>query len=1082
MNEDRRWMVRLGTRLSGLMLVLVSCAAESEPQIEAVDRITERRAQGAVGSIGQAASGIASPTTACDGSTLRPCDPGETGPTCSWACFQGETDCGFSQVCHADGRVAGLSTSRAFMFALNPTDNDRAAQSAFINWILGHPGDLGLASGLQVGDLGLRSDSPFRNQHDWLTFFRFRQEYRGYPVHGPDGVVLLETHPQGAVSLSGSIVDGRPTYDGLSSSSTAFDAEYAARMHVAAETGIPANELVAHSAARVAVPEWERICWRVLVHHGGIPRGMVLLGTDPPAGAPLLPLLDYDSMLHEALTDIVPIELIGQDPETVTDHLVLDANSGFTGLLLDELSTGAPLVGSTVEPPGPPTGAPPQLATERVVVLDLMGNVPQDDPTVGVAKFPDFVRITDGNGEFHGAVGTHAFNAQRAYWIVQSAYDFVHGYMAGRWDSARPAFGGPSFMPPGAFLPRIFVAYRGYSAICTDGSGCATMVHPTSMALEMGWPSSELTQLAPGFPLPQDAEVIGTIALSENGLAAATILHEIGHILDFFLGAGKADVQKCLAPCTDTKCDENTPDEARALTETIAQLWTVLLVRHLYPIDYEDACPLIGYLFPIPTSSARVHGPSCMTSENEVRLMVRPDKPECPTPSRCDKPSGDMQHFCDKSQGYRVASLMQAFWELANGRHCDPEPPFECDALPVWPPNCDEDPQVECATPLDLLVPAYAYALRLRPATYRQLVDDFVRFVGCNYGDAVFYEVNAVLCHHGATDCTAKPPVDCADCGNGIREGGEECDGQDWIPHASCETLGFDGGMIVCDECKIDNSGCYFDPVVSTGVSVGTGADDTGGTGVSAGDDGGSGDGGGCGCRTNRGPITHLGCLLALLGVRRRRTRAHAAAWAMALVAACGDDSARIDSGSTGPSSSASEETASTTEVASLPPEAWVGFYRNAMRYEGEPESFPFAVAWRELEIRDDGTCRSAQRTCIDGEVVYQEYECVFHDGFVRMRNFDGSPVTGEGHIYFDFHFTSECGVLHEHWIYDPEDDYPPPRITPWLRGRLCVVEACPDDVFEQDLPTLETPWVYDLCPGEFYDCPCVETDTPCGG
>jgi hypothetical protein len=49
-------------------------------------------------------------------------------------------------------------------------------------------------------------------------------------------------------------------------------------------------------------------------------------------------------------------------------------------------------------------------------------------------------------------------------------------------------------------------------------------------------------------------------------------------------------------------------------------------------------------------------------------------------------------------------------------------------------------------------------------------------------------------------------------CGNGIREGSEECDGSDF-GGSSCQSRGYDGGFLACSSsCLVDTSSCTSDP------------------------------------------------------------------------------------------------------------------------------------------------------------------------------------------------------------------------------------------------------------------------------
>jgi hypothetical protein len=63
-------------------------------------------------------------------------------------------------------------------------------------------------------------------------------------------------------------------------------------------------------------------------------------------------------------------------------------------------------------------------------------------------------------------------------------------------------------------------------------------------------------------------------------------------------------------------------------------------------------------------------------------------------------------------------------------------------------------------------------------------------------------------------DCTALVTTQCQPlptCGDGVRNGGEQCDAND-LGGTTCVTLGFDLGMVDCTAgCTIDSSGCMDD-------------------------------------------------------------------------------------------------------------------------------------------------------------------------------------------------------------------------------------------------------------------------------
>lgn len=59
--------------------------------------------------------------------------------------------------------------------------------------------------------------------------------------------------------------------------------------------------------------------------------------------------------------------------------------------------------------------------------------------------------------------------------------------------------------------------------------------------------------------------------------------------------------------------------------------------------------------------------------------------------------------------------------------------------------------------------------------------------------------------------CAGRPALPPAQCGNNKAEHGEECDGTD-LNNQTCQTQGFSGGTLKCNNCKLDTSACTGTP------------------------------------------------------------------------------------------------------------------------------------------------------------------------------------------------------------------------------------------------------------------------------
>jgi hypothetical protein len=70
-------------------------------------------------------------------------------------------------------------------------------------------------------------------------------------------------------------------------------------------------------------------------------------------------------------------------------------------------------------------------------------------------------------------------------------------------------------------------------------------------------------------------------------------------------------------------------------------------------------------------------------------------------------------------------------------------------------------------------------------------------------------------------DADRQPAVDGYYCGDGRADDdiGEDCEGDNLLFNATCQTLGYTGGTLTCgDDCQFDPSGCYGKAVCGNGL------------------------------------------------------------------------------------------------------------------------------------------------------------------------------------------------------------------------------------------------------------------------
>jgi MYXO-CTERM domain-containing protein len=861
-----------------------------------VDSLKEMAPSGRVGDV-PALMGATTAVRPCGGAPMPACNGPLTGVSCTLPCLDSSgsdaTACGVDAYCHSDGTVYGLSTRNAVLWHGSPADGDAEIQAAFEAWITGHEAELGLDDGLEPDDLALTRARDFRSSMGSLRLFRFTQAHRGFPVLAPDGIVTLVYGPQGAISITGAIIDGRTPYANEDVQVSEAEAVRAMLWHARRQPGIGVGELEVVHVNRVAVPAAQAIAWVGVVQRpGGAPLARVVVDADPVFTGPLPALWDYRDVAAPGLTNTQPVQVHTVDPAGAPAVLTYSNEN--------TLTTGAPLLGSVDD-----VSLEIQLATEAVVVLDLQG---QSGGRVDLFGR----RVTSPTGDFLAAGGAE-LAAQVAYHLFQGWYDFVDGRLtdpafgAKRWDSATEVSTNgvrTSDTPAGTFAPRVLAFVNTTSQDCpVQGVACATAVGYAPMSAQViAFP--ELLHVPTGATQP---EALGLMTLPGAGIHPVTFAHELGHIVDLFAGAGiTLDLAPaCVGPCV-LECIEDTTDEAPPLSESIAQLLALAFLLQSFDGVTFDYCPIVDL---VSRNGSKPWTPgSCIPSGEDISLLERPgacakgpdycDKPQAPAirreccfddedltdctihiPDGCEVgaagPTGGTgtgtarpmpTGFCDPGPGYRTNSLFQAFWQLLEGQRCEPTPPFACVSV-EWPPG---------VSPLEAATDALLYALRLNVLTYEQLLDAMATYVSCTYGPAAYDDFNAVACAHALRGCAEPAPMVCQTCGNGVREGTEGCDGTDWLL-TRCDDLPlFDGGTLTCDQstCVLDPSQCTMPGLDTTdGTMPLDGSTSAPSTETETAPAGGGHAEDGCGCRTDAagGGALAPTFLILLLGAMRRR-------------------------------------------------------------------------------------------------------------------------------------------------------------------------------------------------------------------
>lgn len=967
--------------------------------------------------------------------------------------------------------------SGTHFFSILDSADTRRVRGAFVDFVVNNEDWFGWPNGLSSGDFDIRPAEDMYSELGYMRIFRLHQmiDRRALPgpvrVTGDGSLLTVEADRTGAVSFKGTLVDPRAKFEHETNYASISAAETSIKRQVYLRTGISSTSLDVHDTTMVVVPARNTVAYRGVVHRTGhaVSLARVTVEADPSPPGGLHPLVSYETFSANGLEHTHQATVRSEERD--------DSTSDLYALPVymedyDELVDGAPLLGSTEDASGDL-----QLATENVVNLGLSGS---SFGSVTPAQIVHYLSPSDTFLENHPG---EEFNAQFTHHYGLEAFNLAHSLAAGAWDSALPIFDDANGSPrvsdyaPGTFSPRALLLHD-----ADPQSGPPAIAQLTQIVGQA--PTDEIEQQPPAPMPPTENEPITYIPLSLGKQTAPTIMHEFGHVFDNHMAPSLATFfLPAPPPPADMVCNEDTTDEAPALVETAAQLFLMWQLHRVAGRELDD-CSIVEDVKRSDGSYTPAHHPSCMDENDVVRLFLRDDDPGCPNSGDCDKPSSvenqaglpGVGYACDHRDGYSTGSIFQVWWNTLHGYYCDPQPPFTCTqvATEVFPPGCGPGTGIDCVTSDEAAVLSLIYSLRTNPITYEQLFDSMMTFVACNYGADAYQLANQALCDHEIRDCSAMVPTSCEVCGNGIREGGEECDGNDLSiaelggATATCETQGYENGTLQCfppgpQGCTYDVSMCNAGLDTTAGGSSSSSGTSSGSSGDSSGSSGTGGGGGpvedGCSCRADRSDGGWSAGLLVMLALWRRRRRAArrgpaitASGWlaaALALViGGCGPNAPSNDGSATtqqsetgedpttGPDGASSDSNASESSGSETTrgwPDLWYGDYYLPDRELDDPQptigtatNFTLSESggtweWLYCDGRVEATAGG-----YSGDAVAIEFDAGSWDGVLI------SPPDDEA-----------CSELEVFRLHDEGEMTGPFRLK---RGRLYVSEECDGD------------------------------------
>lgn len=586
---------------------------------------------------------------------------------------------------HGNGSTSSVHAPSGSALFTVASVTGQTVEDALIAWLrTGVHYGLGTASSIQLTEVR-------RSQFGALEVVHFDQDYRGVPLVGPAARVVVTLDGDDAISVTGRPIDAVPDYAGIQSRMTAQQAERPVRAaYRSAQPG--ASAPIITGMTLVAISSAQTLAWQAQVQEPGYDAMEIIV--DAVAGTLIAQqILDYYSLDEERPVHLL-VEEVGADPVTPGLVMAWDMPGALTNSCPDPEDDEDCLV---------------RMGNMRLSVYDYQ----RDNAAIPlVMSMPITHLFNPGEpwSKFLYDPPSYGFNAQNLYHKAVLGTSAVDPHVSAiGWDHYP---GTPwSDTEPSSLL--LMVNVDGQTAV---GPYCGTSPDDKGgLGLYGGYSFTDAE--VPLVEPPHGTASLPRISICQN--EEGTVFHELGHYYDAHLANGMMGQ----GIDRNNTCTPDTSDEAPALAETVADMFSAALYAKLYPsLAYDMGTTSTACKLGVMTLPGEVHGDGCAA----------------PTHFDDQRPSSVKDGACNQSAGYNQNAVQQAWWEFLKGKTCSMTAPYDCATATTNPDNG---------------IKALLYALTQgNGQSYKELVHNmavWLLFNGSTDETARFVEA---FSHHGLID------------------------------------------------------------------------------------------------------------------------------------------------------------------------------------------------------------------------------------------------------------------------------------------------------------------------------------------